>query len=71
MADAERTVLRGAPDDGAFAVFGLRGNRLVAAAAVDRPRDIRAAVRLADRGVPLTPAHLADEDTDLRRLLRR
>ncbi|WP_045555460.1 NAD(P)/FAD-dependent oxidoreductase [Streptomyces sp. FxanaA7] len=71
MADAGRHVLRGDPDSGAFTAFGLRGDRLVAAAAVDRARDIKAARRLIDRGVPLSAAELADEHTDLRALLRR
>ncbi|WP_276525881.1 oxidoreductase C-terminal domain-containing protein, partial [Streptomyces caniscabiei] len=61
----------GDPDSGAFTAFGLRGDRLVAAAAVDRSRDIKAARRLIDRGVPLSAAELADEHTDLRALLRR
>ncbi|MGW2647165.1 NAD(P)/FAD-dependent oxidoreductase [Streptomyces sp. NPDC001393] len=71
MAEAERTVLRGTPDGGAFTVFGLRGNRLVAAAAIDRARDIKAARRLIDRGIEVEPSRLADEGTDLRTLLKR
>ncbi|MFK4102884.1 NAD(P)/FAD-dependent oxidoreductase [Streptomyces sp. NPDC019531] len=71
MADAERTVLRGTPDDGAVTAFGLRGDRLVAAAAIDRARDIKAARRIIDRGVTVDPARLVDENTDLRTLLRR
>ncbi|MEV4861790.1 NAD(P)/FAD-dependent oxidoreductase [Streptomyces ossamyceticus] len=71
MADAERTVVRGAPDSGAFTVFGLRGDRLVAAAAIDRARDIKTARRLVDRSVAVDPARLADEGVDLRTLLKR
>jgi NADPH-dependent 2,4-dienoyl-CoA reductase/sulfur reductase-like enzyme len=71
MADAERTVLRGAPGDGAFTVFGLLGDRLVAAAAIDRPRDIMAARRIVDRGVAVDAAALSDESADLRTLLKR
>jgi NADPH-dependent 2,4-dienoyl-CoA reductase/sulfur reductase-like enzyme len=70
MADAERTVLRGAPDSGAFTVFGLRGELLVAAAAIDRGRDIKAARRIIDRARPVDAARLADETADLRALLR-
>ncbi|MBO4256358.1 NAD(P)/FAD-dependent oxidoreductase [Streptomyces griseorubiginosus] len=70
MTDAERTVIRGAPHDGAFTVFGLRGDRLVATAAIDRPRDIKAARRLIDRAIPVDPAQLADENADLRKLLK-
>lgn len=70
MADAERTVLRGTPDDGAFTVFGLRGDRLVATAAIDRARDVKAARRLIDRGIPVAPDRLADASADLRKLLK-
>ncbi|KUO05192.1 NAD(P)/FAD-dependent oxidoreductase [Streptomyces caeruleatus] len=71
MADAERRVLRGAVDTGAFTVFGLRGDRVVAAAAVDRPRDIKAARRIVDRGVVVDEGVLSDESADLRTLLKR
>ncbi|QYX82574.1 NAD(P)/FAD-dependent oxidoreductase [Streptomyces akebiae] len=71
MADAGRHVLRGDPDSGSFTAFGLRGDRLVAAAAIDRARDIKAARRLIDRGVRLSATELTDERTDLRALLRR
>ncbi|WP_105971091.1 NAD(P)/FAD-dependent oxidoreductase [Streptomyces geranii] len=71
MADAERTVLRGTPDSGAFTVLGLRDGRLVAAAAIDRGPDIRAARRIVDRGIPVDAARLADESADLRALLKR
>ncbi|WP_327699137.1 NAD(P)/FAD-dependent oxidoreductase [Streptomyces sp. NBC_00459] len=71
MADAERTVVRGDPDSGAFTVFGLRDGRLVAAAAIDRGRDIRSARRIVDRGIPVDAAQLADESADLRALLKR
>ena len=43
---------------------------LVAAAAIDRPRDIQAARRLVGRDLPAEPAVLADPATDLRKLLR-
>ncbi|WP_200301215.1 NAD(P)/FAD-dependent oxidoreductase [Streptomyces adelaidensis] len=71
MADADRTVLRGDPATGAFTAFGLRGDHLIAAATIDRARDIKAARRIIDRGVPLSPTDLTDEHTDLRTLLNR
>ncbi|MFE7273600.1 NAD(P)/FAD-dependent oxidoreductase [Streptomyces sp. NPDC057623] len=71
MADAERTVLRGTPESGAFLAFGLRGDRVVAAAAIDRTRDIKAVRRIIDRGIAVDPAELADVSTDPRSLLRR
>ncbi|MPY55954.1 NAD(P)/FAD-dependent oxidoreductase [Streptomyces spongiae] len=70
MAQAERTVLRGDPADGAFTAFGLRGDRVVAAAAIDRSRDVKVARRLVDRGVAVDAGRLADEGADLRVLLR-
>ncbi|MER5213919.1 FAD-dependent oxidoreductase [Streptomyces sp. NPDC002838] len=69
MADAERTVLRGASDSAAFIVFGLRGDLVVAVAAIDRARDVKVARRLIDRRVVVDPAYLADEGVDLRALL--
>ncbi|MGC0416899.1 NAD(P)/FAD-dependent oxidoreductase [Embleya sp. AB8] len=71
MGDADRTVLRGSPADAAFTTFGLRGDRLVAAASIDRPRDIKAAQRLIDRDVPVDPGQLSDASTDLRKLVPR
>ncbi|GAA3777414.1 NAD(P)/FAD-dependent oxidoreductase [Streptomyces phyllanthi] len=65
MADAERIVSRGA-----FMAFGLRGERVVAAAAIDRVRDIKAARRIIDRGVAVDAVRLADESVDLRGVLR-
>ncbi|MFB7914955.1 NAD(P)/FAD-dependent oxidoreductase [Streptomyces sp. NPDC056061] len=70
MADAEETVVRGDVASGAFTVFGLRGPVLVAAAAIDRPKDIKAAQRLIARAVPVSADRLADPATELRALLR-
>lgn len=70
MNDAERTVVRGAPEAGAFTVFGLRAGRVVAAAAIDRSRDVKTAQRLIDRGLPVDATRLADAAGDLRDLLR-
>jgi 3-phenylpropionate/trans-cinnamate dioxygenase ferredoxin reductase component len=70
MADAERIVTRGGFDDPAFAVFGLRGDRMVAAAAVDDSSAVRAARRLIERSVPVDPGSLIDRSLSLRALLR-
>ncbi|MDX6744123.1 NAD(P)/FAD-dependent oxidoreductase [Actinocorallia sp. A-T 12471] len=70
MAAADTTVMRGEPEP-SFAVFGLRGGRVVAAASVDDPAAVRAARRLIDRAVEVDAAALADPATDPRRLLRR
>ncbi|MFI6577843.1 NAD(P)/FAD-dependent oxidoreductase [Nocardiopsis sp. NPDC050513] len=71
MGDAERVVVRGDPDAGSFTVFGLIGDRCVAAGSLDRSADIRAARRLVDRGTPVADQALADESVPLKRLLRR
>ncbi|WP_416973019.1 NAD(P)/FAD-dependent oxidoreductase [Streptomyces sp. 4F14] len=71
MTDASRVVLRGTPGSGAFTAFGLHAGRLVAAAAIDRGRDIKAARRIIDRQVPVDADQLADESLDLRTFLKR
>ncbi|RCK69877.1 hypothetical protein DT076_07525 [Desertihabitans brevis] len=71
MADAEQQVVRGTLGEPPFAVLGLRGGRLVAAASVDDPATVKAARRLAGRGVELDAAALADPSVPLRSLLRR
>lgn len=70
MAGADGTVCRGEVGSGAFTVFGLSAGRVVAAAAIDRPKDIKAAQRLIARVVAVTPERLADESVELRALLR-
>jgi len=63
----DREVVRGALDDGRFAVFYLSGDRLVAALSVGRPEDLMHARRmLAERGDLGGRADaLADAGTDL------
>ncbi|MFH8475676.1 NAD(P)/FAD-dependent oxidoreductase [Streptomyces sp. NPDC018000] len=70
MADAEETVVRGDVASGSFTVLGLRGSVVIAAAAIDRPKDIKAAQRLIARAVPVSADRLADPATELRALLR-
>jgi NADPH-dependent 2,4-dienoyl-CoA reductase/sulfur reductase-like enzyme len=70
MGSAIGTVVRGAFGDPSFSVFGLDGDRVVAAVAVDDPMAVRAARRLIDRGIAVDPQRLADPATDLRRLVR-
>lgn len=62
-------VPRGAIESGNGTVFYVRDRRCVGAVALNRPLDIRAAQRMIDRDVPVEAARLADEGTDLRRLL--
>ncbi|WP_156094883.1 NAD(P)/FAD-dependent oxidoreductase [Nocardia lijiangensis] len=70
MSDAERTVTRGAFGGRAFSVFGLRGDSIVAAVAIDDSIAVRAARRMIDRSMIVDSASLADPAVDLRKLLR-
>jgi NADPH-dependent 2,4-dienoyl-CoA reductase/sulfur reductase-like enzyme len=62
-------VPRGDIEAGDGTVFYVRDGRCVGAVSLDRPLDIRAAQRLIDRNVPVEPARLNDEGTDLRKLV--
>lgn len=70
VAGAGTNVVRGLFGVPPFSVFGLRGDRVVGAVAVDDPISARAARRLIDRGVAVDRADLADSAADLRKLLR-
>ncbi|SHO66889.1 3-phenylpropionate/trans-cinnamate dioxygenase ferredoxin reductase subunit [Pseudoxanthobacter soli DSM 19599] len=63
---ADETVLRGAPEDGAFSAFRYRAGRLVAVESVGRPADHMVARRLVGGGIALSPAEAADEGFDLK-----
>lgn len=67
---ADRMVLRGDPDDERFCAFYLRDGALVGALAVNRPRDLRAAMSLIRSGAAVDPQQLGDDDIDLRGLTR-
>lgn len=64
-----QAVPRGDIEAGNGTVFYVRDARCVGAVSLDRPLDIRAAQRMIDRDIPVEVARLADEATDLRRLL--
>ena len=70
-AGADDVVRRGDVEDLSFAAFYLRDGRLVAAVGVNRPRDVRAAMKLIETGEPVDRAALADASVDLRRLAAR
>ena len=65
-----RSVVRGVPGTGSFAVLGWRDGVLTGAVAVDDARTAQAARRLVDRAVVVDPDVLADPGTDLRALAR-
>ncbi|WP_181708445.1 NAD(P)/FAD-dependent oxidoreductase [Chthonobacter rhizosphaerae] len=65
---ADRTVVRGNPQEGRFSVFHYAGDRLVAIDSVDRPADHMIGRRLLAAGTPLPPELAADESVDLKAL---
>ena len=65
-----RSLLRGVPGTGPFAMLGWADGVLTGAVAVDDPRTAQAARRLVDRAVVVDPDALADPGTDLRALAR-
>ena len=66
----ERFVWRGAPTDPTFTLFGLDGDRPVAAVTVNNARDMRFARQLIARGRPVDAAALADKAVKLQDLCR-
>lgn len=67
--DAER-VLRGSFDERDFIAIYLEGDRVIAATALNRGKDIAAARRLIERRTPVDRERLADDDVPLKDLLR-
>jgi 3-phenylpropionate/trans-cinnamate dioxygenase ferredoxin reductase subunit len=67
---AYERVVRGRMDDLDFIAFDLQGDRVVAAVALNRSRDVAAARRLIERRLPVDAKKLADDDLPLRDLLR-
>lgn len=68
-ADGDTQIMRGDQSANAFAIFYLKGNTLVAADAVNSPKEFMACKQL--YGQEVDPAVLADPDTDLKTLIKR
>lgn len=68
---ADEVVSRGDVEDLCFAAFYLQRGRMVAAVGVNRPRDVRAAMGLIERGCPVDRTALSDASVDLRQLAKR
>ena len=66
----EQCVLRGDPAARSFCAFYLRGSRLLAVDAVNRPGDFMAARRALAQPVEADVERLADESVPLKELLR-
>lgn len=62
----EEMVVRGSLEDRSFVVFFLRQGRVVAAAALNRARELRRAMELIRVGVPADAHLLRDEGVDMR-----
>jgi 3-phenylpropionate/trans-cinnamate dioxygenase ferredoxin reductase component len=64
---AEREIVRGSVDDGAFSIFGVAGGRVVSALAVGRGEDIAHARRLTAAGTDVSghESALAEGDLEL------
>ncbi len=65
----DRLVFRGEVAQRAFSVFYLNEGAVVAANAVNAPRDVRYARKMIEEGSRVEPAALADRDVPLRTLL--
>ncbi len=66
--EGDEAVLRGDLDSASATVFYLRHERLVAAATLNRPNDVRAAMRLIGHGLTPSREALRNPATDLRKL---
>ena len=69
--DWDEEVLRGAPDDGAFCAFYLRGGRIVMAALANSGRERRPVKQLIEAGVEVDAGILTDGETKLRDLAKQ
>ncbi len=69
-AGAERMIRRGSPEDGAWAVAWITGDRLEAILTVDRPRDLVQAKRIIAAGTPVDPVLLGDPGIPVRQSVK-
>ncbi|MCX5497185.1 FAD-dependent oxidoreductase [Kaistia dalseonensis] len=67
--DADRSVLRGKPEDGSFSVFHYKGDKLVAIDSVNRATDHMLGRRWIGAGASPAPESVADESVDLKKLV--
>ena len=67
---SDEIVVRGERDSWEFAAFHVRDGAVRGAFAINRGREVRAAMKLIAAGVPVDRDALADPSTDLRKLVR-
>jgi 3-phenylpropionate/trans-cinnamate dioxygenase ferredoxin reductase subunit len=71
VGDSDEVAVRGEREAFSFAAFHLRAGTVAGVFAINRGKDVRAAMKLIAAGVPVTAEELMDESVDLRRLVRR
>jgi 3-phenylpropionate/trans-cinnamate dioxygenase ferredoxin reductase subunit len=64
--EADRTLIRGDPEIGTFAVFHLSGDRIVCVEAVNAPPEFMAGKQLIQRRTPIDPRRLADPTVSMK-----
>jgi 3-phenylpropionate/trans-cinnamate dioxygenase ferredoxin reductase subunit len=64
--DADRQVVRGDPDSGAFAVFHLAGDRIVCVEAVNAPAEFMAGRMMIGKNTPVDAGRLADTQVSMK-----
>jgi 3-phenylpropionate/trans-cinnamate dioxygenase ferredoxin reductase subunit len=64
----DEVVIRGNPENGSFAAFYLRGNRLLAIDAINSPREFMLGKKLLAAGASFDPVELADASKDFKML---
>ncbi|MGN7099881.1 oxidoreductase C-terminal domain-containing protein, partial [Brevundimonas diminuta] len=64
--DADRQLVRGDPAGGAFSVFHLRGERIVAVEAVNAPADFMGGRLLIGKATRVSAERLADSETSMK-----
>jgi 3-phenylpropionate/trans-cinnamate dioxygenase ferredoxin reductase subunit len=68
---SDEVALRGDRDAPSFLSFHLSGATVTGVFAINRGKEVRAAMKLISAAVPVTADELTDESADLRRLVRR
>jgi 3-phenylpropionate/trans-cinnamate dioxygenase ferredoxin reductase subunit len=71
VGDPDEVAVRGEREAFSFVAFHLRADTVAGVFAINRGKDVRAAMKLIAACVPVTAEELADESVDLRRLVRR
>jgi len=71
VGDPDEVAVRGERDASSFIAFHLHAGAVSGVFAINRGKEVRAAMKLIAAGVPVTAEELMDESVDLRHLVRR